>query len=57
MALIESTDDFIALATPDGRITYLNEGASRLVGLASVAEVLGKPIEPDALAAALERWL
>jgi signal transduction histidine kinase len=33
MALVEATDDFVALATTQGRVTYVNPGGRRLVGV------------------------
>ncbi len=33
MALVEATDDFVALATTVGRVTYVNPGGRRLVGV------------------------
>jgi len=44
ISLIESTDDFIALASPEGRITYLNQGACRLIGLEDAQAALGLPM-------------
>lgn len=32
-AILEATSDFVGLATPDGRITYVNRAGRRLVGL------------------------
>jgi two-component system, sensor histidine kinase and response regulator len=39
--LVESSSDFIGIASPDGHITYLNDGASNLVGLEDPASGLG----------------
>jgi signal transduction histidine kinase len=33
LALVEATDDFVALATTQGRVTYVNPGGRRLVGV------------------------
>ena len=44
VALIESTDDFVALASPEGKITYLNQGGARLVGLESPEQAHGLDI-------------
>jgi len=44
LAVIENTDDFLGLASPDGRLTYLNRGACRLLGLESADEALGLPL-------------
>ena len=43
-AVIENTDDFVGLASPDGRLTYLNRGACRLLGVESADEVIGQPL-------------
>ena len=42
-SLVDSTRDFVALAAPDGRLTYLNEGGCRLVGI-KVQDAIGMPI-------------
>ncbi len=42
-SLVESTRDFVALASPDGRITYLNEGGCRLAGI-KAQDAIGMPI-------------
>ena len=43
-SLVESSGDFIAVASADGKITYLNEGGSRLVGLDDPCDAYGWPI-------------
>jgi PAS domain S-box-containing protein len=39
LQLIEASADFIAMADLDGRVTYMNPGARRLIGLDAEAEV------------------
>ena len=39
--LVESCDDFIAMASPDRKIIYLNEGGSRLLGFDHPREAIG----------------
>ena len=43
-SLVESTRDFIALASPEGRVTYVNEGACRLVGISDPKDAIGMRI-------------
>jgi PAS domain S-box-containing protein len=43
-ALVELSDDFIALADLQGRTLYLNAGGRRLVGLDSLEEAIGRTI-------------
>ena len=43
-ALVELSDDFIAIADPDGMTAYLNAGGQRLVGLHSQEEARTKTI-------------
>ena len=53
--LVESSSDFIAIASPDGRITYLNGGGSNLVGLDDPVAALGLHISAFHPAEAWER--
>lgn len=43
-ALVEASDDFIAIATVDGRLVYLNPAGKRLVGLPEHVDVAGTTI-------------
>ncbi len=53
--LVESSSDFIAIASPDGRITYLNGGGSNLIGLDDPVAALGLHISAFHPAEAWER--
>jgi len=44
-ALIELSQDFIAIADLDGTVTFVNEAGRRLVGLSSDEEALGRPTD------------
>jgi diguanylate cyclase (GGDEF)-like protein/PAS domain S-box-containing protein len=44
-ALVELSADFIAMAEPDGTVTYLNAAGRELVGLGSHDEALGRPTD------------
>ncbi len=44
IALIEASNDFIGLATLDGRVTYVNEAGCRMVGL-NRGEIRGKKVD------------
>jgi len=56
--LVETSDDFIVIATPDMKVQYLNEGGARMIGLDSPAQALGMHISamhPEAAWAKIER--
>ena len=44
VALIDNTDDLVALSTPEGKITYLNQGGARLAGLEDPHQACGLDI-------------
>lgn len=44
-ALVETSDDFIAMASPDGTVLYVNPGGRRMVGLGPDREVADLRIE------------
>ncbi|HUI57973.1 MAG TPA: PAS domain S-box protein [Bryobacteraceae bacterium] len=44
ISVVESADDFIGLASPDGKLTYLNQGACKLIGLESPQAAIGMPL-------------
>ncbi len=44
-ALVELSNDFIAMADFDGTVTYLNRAGRALVGLETDAEALGRPTD------------
>ncbi len=44
-ALIQLSQDFIAIADLDGTVTFVNDAGRRLVGLASDEETLGRPTD------------
>lgn len=46
VSLVENSTDFISLATPSGRMTYINPAGQQLVGLEETAEI-GKFTIPD----------
>jgi diguanylate cyclase (GGDEF)-like protein/PAS domain S-box-containing protein len=57
VSLVESSDDFIVMASPDRRVFYLNGGGARLIGLDSAQEAVGHPISsfhPEAAWAQIE---
>jgi len=41
VSLVESSDDFIAIASPEGRLLYLNGGGARMIGLDNAQEAMG----------------
>ena len=43
-SLVENSDDFIGIASPQGKLLYLNGGGARLIGLDNAQEALGQPI-------------
>ena len=43
-ALVETSDDFVAIARPDGQVIYVNPAGRRLVGLPDRADVTGMSI-------------
>jgi len=43
-ALVEASDDFIAIATVDGQLVYLNPAGKRLVGLPEHVDVTGTTV-------------
>ncbi|HEU4537015.1 MAG TPA: PAS domain-containing protein [Polyangiaceae bacterium] len=53
-ALVDASDDYIALADPAGRVAYLNPAALRRSGFASLDEARGSPmielVEPESRA-------
>jgi PAS domain S-box-containing protein len=57
-ALVDLSDDFIAVAALDGRCLYLNPGGRRLVGLETLEEAQSHQITdyltPDGIAASIE---
>ena len=40
-SLVENSDDFIAIASPDRKLLYLNAGGARMIGLDSPQQALG----------------
>ena len=44
VSLIETSDDFIVLASPDQKIVYLNRGGARMIGLENPTQALGMHI-------------
>ena len=44
-ALVEMSADFIAMAEPDGTVTYLNRAGRDLVGLESPDDAVGRPTD------------
>ena len=59
-SLVENSDDFICIASPDGKLLYLNGEGARMIGLASPQEALGHPIaelHPESAWAKLEPGL
>jgi diguanylate cyclase (GGDEF)-like protein/PAS domain S-box-containing protein len=44
VSLVETSDDFIALVSPEKKVLYLNQGGVRMVGLESPAQALGMDI-------------
>jgi len=44
VTLVETSDDLIALVSPEKKILYLNQGGVRMVGLESPAQALGMDI-------------
>lgn len=57
VSLVESSDDFIALASLEKKIIYLNEGGARMVGLDSADQALGVDISafhPESVWAEIE---
>ncbi|WP_017715758.1 PAS domain S-box protein [Kamptonema formosum] len=61
IALVESSSDFIALATLEGEVLFLNEAGQKLVGLSGMEQVKQTPIldyfMPDDLPVLQERIL
>jgi PAS domain S-box-containing protein len=56
--IVERASDFIALASIDGRVLYVNEAGRRMVGLGSLAEArakrVGEFLTPEGLKQSLE---
>jgi PAS domain S-box-containing protein len=44
VALVETSSDFIVIASPEGKILYLNQGGSKMVGLESPRQAVGMDI-------------
>ena len=44
VSLVESSDDFIVIASPEGRVQYLNQGGAKMIGLDSPQEAIGRHI-------------
>ena len=44
VTILESTSDFVCTARPDGRLTFLNQAARRLLGLGSAQSLEGRSI-------------
>ncbi|HMD49468.1 MAG TPA: PAS domain S-box protein, partial [Bryobacteraceae bacterium] len=44
VSLVESTDDFIVIASPEQKVLYLNNGAVRMIGLDSAEQAIGAHI-------------
>lgn len=44
VSLVESSDDFVVIASPEGRVQYLNQGGAKMIGLDSPQEVIGRHI-------------
>jgi len=44
VSLVESSDDFIVIASPEGRVQYLNQGGAKMIGLDSPQEAIGHHI-------------
>ena len=44
VTILESTSDFVCTARPDGRLTFLNQAARRLLGLGSVESLEGRSV-------------
>ncbi|MGH3443872.1 MAG: EAL domain-containing protein, partial [Nocardioidaceae bacterium] len=44
-SLVDLCNDFIAMAEPDGAVTYVNRAGRELVGLTDPAEALGRPTD------------
>ncbi len=58
VSVVEASDDFIAMASPDGKVVYLNGGGARLIGLDSAQEAIGWDISsmhPETAWAQIER--
>ena len=44
VSLVETSDDFIVIASPDKKVQYLNGGGARMIGLATPQEAIGVDI-------------
>ncbi len=44
VSLVESSDDFIVIASPEGSVQYLNQGGAKMIGLDSPQEAIGHHI-------------
>ena len=55
-ALVEGAQDFIAMASPEGRVLYVNPSGRRLVGLDGPEEALSKDISEFFTSEGLEAW-
>ena len=59
-SLVENSGDFIALASPDHKLVYLNGGGARMIGLDHPRQLLGVDIltlHPESAWAQIERGL
>ncbi len=55
--LVESSDDFIDIASPDGKVLYLNSGGAKMVGFDNAQDAIGvhiSSLHPEAAWAQLE---
>ncbi|HUJ49356.1 MAG TPA: PAS domain S-box protein, partial [Bryobacteraceae bacterium] len=44
VSLVESSDDFVVIASPEGRVQYLNQGGAKMIGLDRPQEAIGHHI-------------
>jgi diguanylate cyclase (GGDEF)-like protein/PAS domain S-box-containing protein len=44
VALIETSTDFIVMASPEGKVFYLNQGGAKMIGLDSPNQALGRHV-------------
>ena len=44
VSLVESSDDFIVIASPEGKVEYLNQGAAKMIGLETPQDAIGAHI-------------
>ena len=55
-SIVESSEDFIGIATPAGEIAYINPGGCRMIGIDDSHELAGQPMSVLA-PAPLHAWL